>query len=85
MRLPWVRLLASAPGRCDSIPETLKRMQGPGAPGPETIKTGGFNTMNKLIIYHDSIGYCVTDCINYNSRIRNERRVTKCYDFDSPG
>ena len=38
--------------------------------------------MEKLIIYKDLAGLKVTPVSNYNARIRNERKVTDCHEFE---
>ena len=40
--------------------------------------------MERLIIYRDLGGLKVTPESNYESRIRNERKVKDCSQFDNP-
>lgn len=40
--------------------------------------------MNRTVIYKDFIGLCVTSEENYNARIQDARKITKCYDFENP-
>ena len=37
----------------------------------------------KHVIYKNLLGYCVTTEQNYYAKIRNERAVQKCYEFES--